>query len=45
VNVTDLHTVPVTRCRRFRGRLSAGEMGKIAESLALVVGLSSPTPS
>jgi mRNA-degrading endonuclease toxin of MazEF toxin-antitoxin module len=42
-NVTDLHTVPVTRCRRFRGRLSASEMGKVTESLALVLGLPSAT--
>ncbi len=38
-NVTDLHTVPVTRCRRFRGRLSDSEMGMVGEALALVLGL------
>lgn len=38
-NVTDLHTVPVTRCRTFRGRLAAREMEQLEDSLALVLGL------
>ena len=38
-NVTDLHTVPVTRCRRFRGRISVGELSKVESALALVLGL------
>ena len=38
-NVTDLHTVPTARCRRFRGRLSDSEMGRIEEALALALGL------
>lgn len=38
-NVTDLHTVPVARCRRFRGRVSLGEMAKLEAALALVLGL------
>ncbi len=38
-SVTDLHTVPVARCRTFRGRLAPGEMELLEDSLALVLGL------
>ena len=38
-NVTDLHTVPVARCRTFRGRLAPSEMEPLEDSLALVLGL------
>ncbi len=38
-NVTDLHTVPVARCRTFRGRLAPSEMELLEHSLALVLGL------
>ena len=38
-NVTDLHTVPVARCRTFRGRLAPSEMELLEDSLALVLGL------
>lgn len=38
-NVTDVHTVPVTRCRTFRGRLSPTELTEVEEALALVLGL------
>ena len=38
-NVTDLHTVPVQRCRQLRGRLSADQMGSLESALALVLGL------
>ena len=38
-NVTDLHTVPIARCRTFRGRLAPREMELLEDSLALVLGL------
>jgi mRNA interferase MazF len=41
-NVTDLHTVPAGRCRRFRGRLSPNELRRLEASLALVLGLPQP---
>lgn len=40
-NVTDVHTVPVARCRRFRGRLSDAEMAQLESALAVVLGFSS----
>jgi mRNA interferase MazF len=36
-NVTDLHTVPVARCRTFRGRLAPGEMELLEASRALAL--------
>ena len=41
-NVTDLHTIPAARCRRFRGRLSPEELRRLEASLALVLGLPQP---
>ena len=38
-NVTDLHTVPVARCRTFRGRLAPREMELLEDAFALVLGL------
>lgn len=38
-NATDIHTVPVARCRRFRGRLSDDEMLRVEEAVQLVLGL------
>lgn len=38
-NVTDVHTVPVARCRRFRGRLTPAELERLEDALALVLGL------
>ncbi len=44
-NVTDVHTVPVARFRRFRGRLTPPELERLEDALALVLGLPSrPTP-
>ena len=40
-NVTDVHTVPVARCRTFRGRLAPEEMELLEDSLALALGLPS----
>ena len=40
-NVTDVHTVPVARCRTFRGRLAPDEMELLEDSLALALGLPS----
>jgi mRNA interferase MazF len=40
-NTTDVHTVPVSRCRAFRGRLSPDELARLEGSLALVLGLPS----
>ena len=37
--VTDLHTVPIARCRTFRGRLAPREMELLEDALALVLGL------
>jgi len=42
-NVTDLHTVPVARCRTFRGRLAPREMELLENALALVLGLPART--
>lgn len=39
VNATDLHTVPVSRCRRRRGLLAPGEMVRVEAALRLVLGL------
>jgi mRNA interferase MazF len=38
-NVTDVHTVPVARFRTFRGRLTADELERLEDSVALVLGL------
>ncbi|MGD9956032.1 MAG: type II toxin-antitoxin system PemK/MazF family toxin [Candidatus Nanopelagicales bacterium] len=40
-NVTDVHTLPVARCRTYRGRLSPEELERLEDALALVLGLPS----
>lgn len=41
-NVLDVYTVPIVRCRRFRGRLAPSEMARVEQCLALVLGLPIP---
>jgi mRNA interferase MazF len=39
VNITDLHSIPRSRFRRFRGRLASVELERVSEQVRIYLGL------